>query len=157
MAVRNRDDDDDNDDDRPRKKKPRPSEEIQDQDRPLKKRRPADDEDEDDDDDRPRRRSVRRSSPDDGGVGVVIPYRNGMALLSYYLGIFGLIPCVIGMGILGIVPLVLGILGLKKARLDPDAHGSAHAWIGIVLGAVEILTGCGVIGFFVFAALSARR
>jgi hypothetical protein len=154
MAVRNRDDDDD---DRPRKKKPRPSEDIQDEDRPLKKRRPADDED-DDDDDRPRRRSVRRSSPDDGGVGIVIPYRNGMALMAYYFGIFGLILCFLGgvPGILGIVPITLGILGLKKASNDPDAHGSAHAWIGIALGALEVLTGCGAAGFFIFAGMKGR-
>jgi hypothetical protein len=124
MATRNRDDDDD-DDDRPRKKKPRPSEEIEDDDRPLKKRRPTDDEDgDDDDDDRPRRRSVRRSAPNDGGVGVVIPYRNSMALMAYYLGIFGLIPCVIGLGFLGIVPVVMGIMGLKRSCLDRHRAGS---------------------------------
>ena len=126
-----------------------------DPDKPRKKRRRADDDEYDDDDDRPRRRSIKR--PDDGGVGTVIPYRNGMALAAYYSGIFGLISCFIGLGIFGVIPLILGILGLKRAKEDPNAHGTAHAWTGIILGIIEILSGCGVIGFFIFAGLSNKR
>jgi hypothetical protein len=122
-----------------------------DDDRPRKRMR---DDDDDDDDDEPRRRSIKRRGSDDGGVGAVIPYRNGMALGAYYAGIFGLIPCIIGLGVFGLVPLILGILGLKKAKEDPDARGSAHAWVGIVLGTVELLTGCGVIGVIGFGILS---
>jgi hypothetical protein len=155
MAVRTQDNDED--DDRPRKDKSRPSEHIEDDDRPVKKRRPRDDEDNDGDDDPRLGRISRRARADDGGVGIVIPYRNGMALGAYYLGIFGLIPCIIGLGILGIVPLVFGILGLKKARNDPDSRGSAHAWVGIILGALEMLCGCSVMGFCVFSALQSRR
>jgi len=120
------------DDDRPRKKRPR----------------------DDDDDDAPRK---RRDDDDPGAVGTVIPYKNSMALISYYLGVFGLIPCVIGLGVLGIVPIVLGVLGLMKARSDPHAHGTAHAMIGIGLGAVEMLTGCGVIGFFGYQIATSKR
>ncbi len=145
----------DDDDDTPRKKS-RPSEDIEDDDRPLKRKRPRADDD-DDEDDEPRMKKVKRSRSGDGGVGAVIPYRNGMALAAYYLGIFGLIPCIIGLGVLGIVPLVLGILGIMKARKDPEAHGTAHAWVGIVLGAVEMLAGCSVIGFFIFSILQNRR
>ena len=56
-------------------------------DRPRKRRRDPDD---DDDDERPRRRS--RSSGD-GGVGYVIPYKNGPALAAYYIGILCLLLC----------------------------------------------------------------
>lgn len=120
-----------------------------------RKRRPRDDDDyDDDDDDRPRRRRIRR---DDDAMAGVIPYRNGMALAAYYSGIFGLIACFIGLGIFGAVPLLLGIFGLRKAKDDPEARGSAHAWVGIVLGAIELLSGCAVIGFFIFAGLSNKR
>ena len=100
--------------------------------------------DDDDDDDRPR----KKQGSGDGGVGAVIPYRNAMALAAYYIGIFALIPCIFGGGILGIIPLVLGILGFMKARSDPEARGTAHALVGIILGLVELLTGCAVIIYF---------
>jgi hypothetical protein len=62
----------------------------------------------------------------------IIPYRNGMALAAYYLGVFSLIPFI---GIfLGIAGFVLGILGLKAARVNPVVGGKVHAWIGIVVG-----------------------
>lgn len=119
-----------------------------------KKRRPVDADD--GDGEAPERRSNRRKGSDDGGVGVVIPYRNGMALTAYYTGIFGLITCFLGLGILGLIPLILGVLGLMKARKDPEARGTAHAWVGIILGAIEILSTCGLIGFFVFTAVTTK-
>jgi hypothetical protein len=68
----------------------------------------------------------------DGGVAVVIPYKNPKALIAYYLGVFSLIPCV---GIpLGIAAVILGILGLKFAAANPTARGKVHAWVGIILG-----------------------
>jgi hypothetical protein len=139
------------DPDLPRKKKPLPDDD--DDDRPRKRKRRDDD---DDDDDRPHR-SVRRKSADDGGVSSVIPYRNGPALIGYYCGVFGLISCFLGpLAIFGAVPLILGILGLKKASEDPEARGRAHAWIGIVLGALELLVGCGVSGFFGYAIVKGK-
>ena len=90
-------------------------------------------------------------------MDAVIPFRNGMALAAYYCGVFGLIACFIGLGFFGIVPIILGILGLLKAKADPEARGSAHAWTGIVLGAIEVLTGCGIVGFIIFAAMQGGR
>ena len=115
------------------------------------------DDDEEDEDEFPRR-SIKRSAPDDGGVGIVVPYRNGMALAAYYTGIFGLILCFLGgvPGMLGIVPVVLGIMGLRKKSSDPEAHGSVHAGLGICLGTLEVVTGCGVLGFFLFAWVQGR-
>ena len=106
--------------------------------------RNRDDDDDYEEDDRPRRR--RRSGADEA-VATVIPFRNGLALAAYYTSIFGLIPCVFGGGLLGIVPFVLGILGFMKVRNNPEAHGTAHAMIGIILGGVEMLAGCAVIAF----------
>jgi hypothetical protein len=102
--------------------------------------RPRDDDDDrDDEDDRPR---SKRRGPNDGGVGMVIPYRNAPALIAYYWGVFGLIGCFVGLGFLGIVPIILGFLGIRRASQEAEAHGTAHAWVGIALGLVQVLLGC---------------
>ena len=90
--------------------------------------------DDDDDDDRPR----RRRQADDGGIDNVIPFRNVLALVSYYMGVFGLLTCFIfGVGgLFGIVPVSLGVLGLMKASKDSQARGRVHGpllrrpWVG---------------------------
>ena len=84
-------------------------------------------------------------------TGGVIPYKNPHALIAYYLGIAALLP-VIGIPF-GIASLILGIIGLKKRRENPIIKGSAHAVIGIVLGACSIFCyggfiAMGIIGFF---------
>ena len=68
----------------------------------------------------------------DDVIRTLIPYRNTPALVSYYLGVFSLIPCV--GAILGIAAVVLGIMGLKVANKNPDAKGKAHAIVGIICG-----------------------
>ena len=74
--------------------------------------------------------------PDDP-VSVIIPYKNMPALVSYYLGVFSLIPC---LGIpLAIGAIPLGIMGLKAAKANREAHGTAHAWVGIIAGSVMLL------------------
>ena len=78
-------------------------------------------------------------SPNDrDSTGGVIPYKNPHALIAYYSGIFCLICCITPLP-LGIVPLVLGIMGLQKRAQNPNIKGSAHAWIGIVLGGISAL------------------
>ena len=115
------------------------------------------DDDDDDDDDRPRKR--RKSSGSGGGVDSVIPYKNVLALLAYYFGVFGLISCFLfGVGgLFGIVPIILGVLGIMKANNDPEARGSVHAWVGIGLGALEFLTGCAATVFYIYVAFIAKR
>ncbi len=111
----------DDDDDRPRKRRPR---------------------DDDDEDDRPRR---KKKGGDDGGVGYVIPYKNAPALTSYYVGILGLLACFIGLGpVTGLVAIILGFMGMMRASKNPEAHGRAHAIVGIILGFVQLLLGCGI-------------
>src|SRR5262245_58421927 len=104
------------------------------------------DRDDYDDDDLPR----RKKSSNLGGLDYVIPFRNGMALASYYCGVFGIIGCfLLGVGgLFGVVPIILGILGMMAASKNPEAHGRGHAITGIVLGTIELLTGCSTVGFF---------
>jgi hypothetical protein len=83
----------------------------------------------------------------------VIPYKNMPALLAYYLGILSLLCCLFGVP-LGIVPLVLGIIGLQRRAANPVIKGSAHAWIGIVLGGLSLVFSLLLIGLFIFAALT---
>jgi hypothetical protein len=130
-----------------------------------KRRRGPDDDDEDtDEEDRPRRRKGRRDDDDaprrsgDGGVGYVIPYKNVPALIGYYIGVLGLLACFLG-GLsvfTGAAALVLGIMGMMRASKNPEAHGRGHAITGIVLGAVQLLAGCGWIPFY-FLMLTERK
>ena len=112
----------------------RRSDDDDNEDRPRSRRRR---DEEDNDNDRPRR---RRPHPDDDGTGGLIPYKNPKALAAYYCGVFGLISCFLVLGIFGIVPIVLGVMGLKYAKLHPEAKGQAHAITGIVLGVIEVLS-----------------
>jgi Domain of unknown function (DUF4190) len=91
------------------------------------------------------------STAPESAVATIIPYKNGMALTAYYLGVFSI---VCG-AVLGIPALILGILGLQYAKKHPEAKGTAHAWIGIVLGGLMTLISLGaIVAFFVFAAKS---
>ena len=82
-------------------------------------------------------------------TGGLIPYKNPMALLGYYVSVFGLIPCA-GM-VLGPAAIVMGIMGLKFNKANPHTRGVAHAYVAIVLGSIELLAhlafiGAGIIG-----------
>jgi hypothetical protein len=90
------------------------------------------------------------NDPQGDSTGGVIPYKNAPALIAYYLGIFSLIPC---LGLVFAIPaLILGIIGLQKRKQNPAVKGSAHAWIGIVLGAICTLLWGGGIVFMVLAS-----
>ena len=84
--------------------------------------------------------SDRPAGGGDGGdetVATIIPYKNASALLAYYLGLFSCIPY-LGLP-MAVVALVLGVKGLKAVRRDPKAHGTAHAWVGLVCGTIGLL------------------
>ena len=88
-------------------------------------------------------------------TGGLIPYKNSPALIGYYLAVFSLIPC-LGMP-LGIAAVVCGVLGLKKRRENPAVKGTAHAWVGIVLGGLTTLVwGGSIIAMIVGAAANAN-
>jgi len=87
-------------------------------------------------------------------TGGIIPYKNPRALVSYYTGIFSLIPL---MGfILGCIAVPLGISGLKYRKLNPMSRGGVHAWVGIVCGSLSLLGHLLIIGVIVFASLHRR-
>jgi hypothetical protein len=107
-------------------------------------------------DDKPRRRPKREPEEDEeddeeedrgDAVSTIIPYKNGMALTAYYLGVFGLIPC-LGL-LLGPLAMIFGLLGLRKASQMPKAKGTGHAIAGIVLGVIDLLAQVGY--FFLLA------
>ena len=79
----------------------------------------------------------------------VSAYILGLLTLAYYFGVFALIPF-LGF-FLAIAAIVLGIVGLRAASQNPQAHGRAHAWVGIVLG---VLVFAGHIGFVVWAVIA---
>lgn len=70
--------------------------------------------------------------PSDKELIRLIPYTNSSALISYYLGVFSIIP-VFGI-VLGLAAFLLGIMGLRAAKKRPEIRGKVHAWIGIVTG-----------------------
>lgn len=110
------------------------------EDRPRRRSRRDDDEDRDDRDEERRDRRRRYDDDDDDrrdNTGGMIPYKNGMALASYYCGVFALIPCV-GV-LLGALALIFGFMGLSHARKHPESSGKAHAIVGIVLGSLVLL------------------
>ena len=112
---------------------------------------PARRERDDVDEDRPRR---RRPSQADEAISTVIPFRNGMALAGYYLGVFSLIPC-LG-AILGPLALTFGILGFRYVKKNPEAKGTGHAITAIVLGGLTTLGHVAVIVALMVVAARAR-
>ncbi|HBI45715.1 MAG TPA: hypothetical protein DDY78_23105 [Planctomycetales bacterium] len=93
-----------------------------------RRKRPARPAREDDDD-------VRIRQP--GAIETLIPYKNPMGLIAYYLGVFSFIPCV-GL-LLGPAALVLGIMGIRYRNKHPTAGGLGHAITGVVLGSLTSL------------------
>ncbi|HWB60709.1 MAG TPA: DUF4339 domain-containing protein [Chthoniobacteraceae bacterium] len=79
---------------------------------------------------------VLRAAGGGDATGGVIPYKNPQALISYYLGVFSLIP-VLGL-LLTIPALILGVLGLKKQKAFPAIKGGVHAWVGISLASISL-------------------
>lgn len=67
----------------------------------------------------------------------IIPYTNGPALASYYVGV-GSIVCFVGL-LAAPVAVILGIIGLRKVKRDPSVKGTAHAIVGIILGSLSII------------------
>lgn len=115
--------------------------------RRRRRSRAEEDDDYDDDDD-------DEGDAVDEVVSTVIPYKNGRALLAYYIGIFGLVP---GLGFfLGPTAAVMGLLGMRYARDHPRAKGTGHAMAGIILGALETLLNWGAVIAFIIIMLFAK-
>lgn len=91
-----------------------------------------------------------QSAPDDS-ASVIIPYKNKSALIGYYTSIGSLIP-VVGL-IAGPVAIWLGVKGLKAVKSDPRVHGTAHAWVAIILGSISTLLYWGLVLLAVIGAI----
>jgi hypothetical protein len=83
-------------------------------------------------------------------TGGVIPYKNPKALVAYYLGIGALL-----IFPLGFASVILGFMGLAARKRNPVIKGSAHAWIGIVLGTLSILCWGSLLLFTIIGIASA--
>lgn len=87
----------------------------------------------------------------DDTASVIVPYRNPRALTGYYMSVFGLLMMLVPL--LGLIyaciVVYLGVTGFRYARQNPHAHGSAHAWIAILLGMLEMIVGIGATVFAV--------
>ncbi|MCI0683701.1 MAG: DUF4190 domain-containing protein [Gemmataceae bacterium] len=128
--------------------------------RPQPKPRPGQpppDDWDDDDRDRPRRRGPRAPNVrrEDDAVATIIPYRNGMALAAYYVGVFSLIPCIAL--ILGPLGIIFGIIGLRRVNANPEVKGTGHAIAGIVLGSITSLANYGLLVLFFLGVLTGGR
>jgi len=108
-------------------------------------------------DDRPRRRPrpPERRRRDDDGVATIIPYRNGLALAGYYVGVFSLIP-VMGL-ILGPLGIIFGIVGLRRVNRNPEVKGTGHAVTAIVLGSIGALYNWGFVILMLVGYWASRR
>jgi hypothetical protein len=101
----------------------------------------------------PRRRRAERPPREDQDddvrirrpdvVETFIPYKNPLALIAYYIGVFAFIPCA-GL-LLGPAALVLGILGIRYRNKHPTAGGLGHAITGVVLGSLTTLANWGIV------------
>lgn len=96
-----------------------------------------------------------RSTPRGDRTGGVIPYLNPFALGAYYLGIFSVIPGVGFFCALGAVPL--GIGGLRAHKRHPEARGTVHAWVGIVLGSLSFAGHLLIVTLIVTSIVGANR
>ncbi len=64
----------------------------------------------------------------------IIPAKNPMALIGYYLGVGSLVPV---LGLLVALPAIIcGVVGVVKANANPQVGGMGHAITAIVLGIV---------------------
>ncbi len=88
-------------------------------------------------------------APGGDGISTLIPYTNPVALVGYYLGVFGLIPC---LGIpLSLAAVFCGVAGLRNVRRNPQRKGTGHAWAAIILGTLSALGQVGTILFFILS------
>lgn len=81
----------------------------------------------------------------------LIPYRNVPSLVSYYCGLFSLIPIPLVNFVLGLTALIAAFKGFKFAKNNPEVKGKGHCWAGAIMGGIGFLLG----GFFVVLILFA--
>jgi hypothetical protein len=86
-----------------------------------------------------RKRADRNEAPSS-----FLPQSNPRARSAYIGAIIGLIP-IVGL-VFGPFAIFFGWLGYRAAKTEPASDGLGHAFVSIVLGALEFLTnGAGLI------------
>jgi hypothetical protein len=75
-----------------------------------------------------------QEAPRDDTWDRLIPTKNPQALLSYYIGLFSLLPCV--GAVMGPAAIWLGAIGLAQVKQNPRLHGKGHAITGIICGTI---------------------
>jgi hypothetical protein len=88
----------------------------------------------------------------DDPVQTVVPYKNPLALIAYYCGIFTLVP-VAGL-VVGPVSVLLGVLGYRHGLRHPSAKGTGHAVAGIVFGVIGFIIN--VVGCYLLVRYALR-
>jgi len=88
-------------------------------------------------------------------IDTMIPSKNTDALLSYYMGLFAIIPCV-GLFI-GPASLVFGSRALKSLKANPTIAGGTHAKVGIGCGSVGLLFNLLIVAFAIAIAVSSAK
>ncbi len=89
------------------------------------------------------------------GFDSLIPTKNPDALLSYYTGLFAIIP-IVGL-ILGPLSLVKGKSGLTKVKEVPQMPGKAHAYVGIGCGSIGLLFNLLILGLIIAGIIAAAN
>jgi hypothetical protein len=85
----------------------------------------------------------------------MIPAKNGHALISYYLGLFSIVP-LLGL-VMGFIAVRSGRIALKAAKADPSIAGTGHAKVGIGCGAMGFLFNLSILLIFLFAIIFGRK
>lgn len=75
----------------------------------------------------------------------LVPTKNPMALIGYYLGVGSLIP-VLGL-VLALPALICGVIGIVKANANPQVGGMGHAITAVVLSIAGPLVWAAVVVF----------
>jgi hypothetical protein len=84
----------------------------------------------------------------------MIPANNGHALLSYYLGLFSIVPCV-GLP-MAILALRSAKLALQAAKSHPHAVGKSHAYVGAGCGLVGLIFNLIIVAFIIALLVSGK-
>ncbi|MBP9853207.1 MAG: hypothetical protein QG629_436 [Patescibacteria group bacterium] len=71
----------------------------------------------------------------------LLPTKNKDSLLSYYFGIFGLIPIPVIGNVLAVLAIVFGHKAMKTFRTNPTPGAKGHAMTGLILGYIELVIG----------------
>jgi hypothetical protein len=85
----------------------------------------------------------------------VIPTKNPPALISYYMGIFSIMP-ILGAA-LGVVAIVFGVNGVRKLKEEPNLPGKTHAYVGMGCGTLGLLINLVIIGSVVMGIMASAH